>query len=193
MSNSIWSLLRWTQVRAPWFDTFRNVCGAPGLFQNVLYIVHDRATMSLHCPCQAAFRNVSTAIAQGDLKSLVQDGRKARVAVLGASGYTGAEVIRLCSNHPHIDITALTAERAAGKQFADVFPSLAPAAAGEMIKIGDVNFGDVDAVFCCLPHATTQEVRSRRPTPMCGAPHSSVKRMPRLRWYPLPPQHVSTY
>ena len=96
---------------------------------------------------------------QGDLKGRVKSGEKARVAVLGASGYTGAEVIRLCANHPNIDITTLTAERAAGKEFADVFPSLAPAAAGTMVKIADVDFEQVDAVFCCLPHATTQEVR----------------------------------
>lgn len=96
---------------------------------------------------------------QGDLKSVVAAGEKARVAVLGASGYTGAEVIRLCASHPHICITSLTAERAAGKDFADVFPSLAPAAAGTMVKIADVDFDVVDAAFCCLPHATTQKVR----------------------------------
>lgn len=102
---------------------------------------------------------------QGDLKAVVADKGKARVAVLGASGYTGAEVIRLTASHPHIDITALTAERAAGKQFEDVFPSLAPAAAGTLVKIADVDFDAIDAVFCCLPHATTQSVRP----PGCAA------------------------
>lgn len=96
---------------------------------------------------------------QTELKAKVAAGEKARIAVLGASGYTGAEVIRLCHTHPNVEITALTAERAAGKQFEDVFPSLAPAAAGTMVKIADVDFSKVDAVFCCLPHATTQEVR----------------------------------
>lgn len=96
---------------------------------------------------------------QGDLKGAVEAGAKVNVAVLGASGYTGAEVIRLGANHPNINFTKLTAERAAGKEFGDVFPSLAPAAAGTLVKISDVNFDDIDAVFCCLPHATTQEVR----------------------------------
>lgn len=95
---------------------------------------------------------------QGDLRGAVQAGEKIDVAVLGASGYTGAEVIRLGANHPNINFTKLTAERSAGKEFDDVFPSLAPAAAGTMVKIADVNFDDIDAVFCCLPHATTQEV-----------------------------------
>lgn len=93
------------------------------------------------------------------MKGAVASGAPINVAVLGASGYTGAEVIRLGANHPHINFTKLTAERAAGKEFGDVFPSLRPAAAGTLVKIADVNFDDVDAVFCCLPHATTQEVR----------------------------------
>jgi predicted LPLAT superfamily acyltransferase len=105
---------------------------------------------------------------QGDLKNLVAAGEKARVAVLGASGYTGAEVIRLCANHPHMSITSLTAERAAGKEFSDVFPSLAPAAAGTMVKIADVDFDAVDAAFCCLPHATTQTVRFVIPVVLSG-------------------------
>jgi N-acetyl-gamma-glutamyl-phosphate reductase len=95
---------------------------------------------------------------QGDLRGKVMAGEKIKVAVLGASGYTGAEVIRLCANHSHINITTLTAERAAGKLFEEVFPSLAPAAVGMMVKIGDVDFDAVDAVFCCLPHATTHQV-----------------------------------
>lgn len=40
---------------------------------------------------------------------------KARIAVLGASGYTGAEVVRLCALHPHMNIVSLTGERQAGK------------------------------------------------------------------------------
>eukprot|EP00892_Ulva_mutabilis_P011855 jgi/Ulvmu1/9041/UM005_0134.1 len=105
-------------------------------------------------PCKAA---------KGDLKGTIANNERIKVAVLGASGYTGAEVIRLGANHPHMEITQLTAERAAGKQFEDVFPSLAPAAAGTMVKIGDVNFDDIDAAFCCLPHATTQEVLAGLP------------------------------
>ncbi len=45
--------------------------------------------------------------------------------------------------------------------FSDVFPHLVTATnVPKLVKIDDVNFGDVDAVFCCLPHATTQ-VRAR--------------------------------
>ncbi|KAI8469395.1 MAG: N-acetyl-gamma-glutamyl-phosphate reductase [Monoraphidium minutum] len=82
-----------------------------------------------------------------------------RVAVLGASGYTGAEVVRLSALHPHIKITALTGEKQAGKNFADVFPHLLTSSnVGALVKISDVDFEKVDAVFCCLPHATTQQI-----------------------------------
>ena len=50
---------------------------------------------------------------------------KLRVAILGASGYTGAELVRLLSRHPAASLRALTAERQAGKPLAEVFPHLA--------------------------------------------------------------------
>ncbi|MGB7036308.1 MAG: N-acetyl-gamma-glutamyl-phosphate reductase, partial [Xanthobacteraceae bacterium] len=51
---------------------------------------------------------------------------KAKIAVLGASGYTGAELVRLLRRHPATDITLLTAERRAGKTMAEVFPQFSP-------------------------------------------------------------------
>jgi N-acetyl-gamma-glutamyl-phosphate reductase len=47
-----------------------------------------------------------------------------KVAILGASGYTGAELVRLIANHPNIEIAALAAERKAGMTMAQVFPHL---------------------------------------------------------------------
>lgn len=83
----------------------------------------------------------------------------ARVAVLGASGYTGAEVVRLTTLHPGIKVVALTGDKQAGKPFSDVFPHLLTATqVPNLVKIGDVDYSKVDAIFCCLPHATTQEV-----------------------------------
>ncbi|KAG2454794.1 hypothetical protein HYH02_000629 [Chlamydomonas schloesseri] len=89
----------------------------------------------------------------------------AKIAVLGASGYTGAEVVRLTALHPNIKVTVLTGDKQAGKAFSDVFPHLVTATnVPKLVKIDDVNFGDVDAVFCCLPHATTQEVIKKLPS-----------------------------
>lgn len=82
-----------------------------------------------------------------------------RVGVLGASGYTGEEVVRLLSLHPTFKITAMTGDRQAGKEFSEVFPHLRTATdVPRLTKIDDVDWAGVDAVFCCLPHATTQAV-----------------------------------
>eukprot|EP00879_Flechtneria_rotunda_P003014 GHRR01003232.1.p1 GENE.GHRR01003232.1~~GHRR01003232.1.p1 ORF type:complete len:409 (+),score=107.05 GHRR01003232.1:1-1227(+) len=87
-----------------------------------------------------------------------------QVAVLGASGYTGAEVVRLAALHPHLKVTALTGDRQAGKAFSEVFPHLVTALdVPKLVKIDDVDFSDVEAVFCCLPHATTQKIISALP------------------------------
>lgn len=83
---------------------------------------------------------------------------KTNVAILGASGYTGAELVRLLALHPHVEMTVLTADRRAGKPFADVFPHLGGLDLPTLVAIDDVNWDDVDFVFCALPHGTTQEV-----------------------------------
>lgn len=116
------------------------------------------------CPSRSALVCKATATMEKPTSSS-KSSSVARVAVLGASGYTGAEVVRLCFNHPNIKITAMTGEKQAGKKFADVFPSLLTATnVPTLVKISDVNFADIDAVFCCLPHATTQEVLKTLPT-----------------------------
>lgn len=81
-----------------------------------------------------------------------------RVGVLGASGYTGSEIVRLLANHPHFGITLMTADRKAGQSIGSVFPHLITQDLPDMVAIKDADFSDVDAVFCCLPHGTTQEV-----------------------------------
>nr|DAD20994.1 TPA_asm: hypothetical protein HUJ06_022457 [Nelumbo nucifera] len=81
-----------------------------------------------------------------------------RVGVLGASGYTGSEIVRLIANHPNFDITLMTADRKAGQSIGSVFPHLVTQNLPDMVAIKDADFSNVDAVFCCLPHGTTQEI-----------------------------------
>ncbi len=88
---------------------------------------------------------------------------KLRVAILGASGYTGAELVRLLSRHPQVAIVALTADRQAGKPAAEVFPQLVLQELPTLTKIDDVDWSGVDFVFCCLPHGLTQEVIAKLP------------------------------
>jgi N-acetyl-gamma-glutamyl-phosphate reductase len=88
---------------------------------------------------------------------------RTRIAILGASGYTGAELLRLLAHHPHADIVAMTADRQAGKPIGAVFPHLAGRALPTLVTIAEVDWRNVDLVFCCLPHGTTQEVIAALP------------------------------
>ena len=84
--------------------------------------------------------------------------RKIRIGILGASGYTGAELLRLLRYHPQAEIVALTADRQAGKPIGAVFPHLAGGGLPNLVTIADVDWSSLDLVFCGLPHGTTQEV-----------------------------------
>ncbi|MBB3771220.1 N-acetyl-gamma-glutamyl-phosphate reductase [Angulomicrobium tetraedrale] len=86
---------------------------------------------------------------------------KARIAILGASGYTGAELVRLLVRHPRVEIVALTADRKAGQTMAEVFPQFAPLSLPTLITIDEVDWSGVDLAFCALPHGTTQQVIKR--------------------------------
>ncbi len=81
-----------------------------------------------------------------------------RIAVLGASGYTGAELVRLIATHPTMEIVALTGDRKAGMHMADVFPFLRHMNLPALTRIEDVDFDGVELAFCALPHATSQAV-----------------------------------
>lgn len=83
---------------------------------------------------------------------------KAKVAILGASGYTGAELVRLLARHPNFQLSALTGDRKAGQSMSSVFPHLVALDLPDLVSIDQVDFAGIDAVFCALPHGTTQEV-----------------------------------
>jgi N-acetyl-gamma-glutamyl-phosphate reductase len=83
-----------------------------------------------------------------------------KIGVIGASGYTGADLVRLAVRHPAMEISALTANAHAGKTMAEVFPHLAALPLPRLVKTEDVNWDGVEAVFCGLPHAASQEVIS---------------------------------
>ena len=86
-----------------------------------------------------------------------------KVAILGASGYTGAELVRLIANHPNIEIAALAAERKAGLTMAEVFPHLRHIPLPTLCKISEIDFTGIDLCFCALPHKTSQEVIAALP------------------------------
>lgn len=81
-----------------------------------------------------------------------------KTAILGASGYTGAELLRLLQNHPVFEITALTGDSQAGKPMDVVYPHLRACNLHALVKHTEVDFAQIDFVFCCLPHGTTQAI-----------------------------------
>ncbi|OED43024.1 N-acetyl-gamma-glutamyl-phosphate reductase [Chromatiales bacterium (ex Bugula neritina AB1)] len=83
---------------------------------------------------------------------------KQQIAVVGASGYTGADLVRLAVRHPHIEIAALTASSHAGKSLDTVFPHLANLNLPLLCRNDEVDWSTIDVAFCGLPHATSQQV-----------------------------------
>lgn len=81
-----------------------------------------------------------------------------KIAILGASGYTGAELVRLIATHPTMQIVALSADRKAGQEMGAVFPHLRHLSLPKLVKIDQIDFSGVDLCFCALPHATSQAV-----------------------------------
>lgn len=81
-----------------------------------------------------------------------------RVGILGASGYTGFELIRLLRKHPYVEITVLTAERHAGKSPEEVFPSLRGMGLPPFLPIDAEGLGDMaELFFVALPHGVSMK------------------------------------
>ncbi len=85
---------------------------------------------------------------------------KIRIGILGASGYTGAELVRLLARHPNADIVVMTADSNAGESYDRVYPHLGGLDLPGLVKVEEVEWAgvEVDTVFCGLPHGTTQEI-----------------------------------
>lgn len=86
-----------------------------------------------------------------------------KIAILGASGYTGAELVRLIATHPGMEIAALAANSKAGQSMAQVFPHLRHLKLPDLVTIEEIDFAGIDLCFCALPHKTSQEVISALP------------------------------
>jgi N-acetyl-gamma-glutamylphosphate reductase len=86
-----------------------------------------------------------------------------KVAILGASGYTGAELTRLIVNHPQLKIEVLTGDRSAGSPFKQIFPQFSYLKDLPLLtkwEDSQQHIEACDVAFCCLPHGTTQEIIS---------------------------------
>ena len=75
-----------------------------------------------------------------------------KIAVVGATGYTGFELLRLLGSHGGVEVMSLTSETYAGKKVDEVFPALASVHDRTLVKFELSVCEGADLVFCCLPH-----------------------------------------
>ncbi|HEX5365314.1 MAG TPA: N-acetyl-gamma-glutamyl-phosphate reductase [Acidimicrobiales bacterium] len=81
------------------------------------------------------------------------------VGIIGASGFTGAELLRLCAHHPDLDVRVATGDSQAGTRVADLYPSLAAAYPDLRFARSDVTACEgLDLVFLGLPHGASQRI-----------------------------------
>jgi N-acetyl-gamma-glutamyl-phosphate reductase len=81
------------------------------------------------------------------------------VGIVGASGFTGAELLRLCAQHPSFEVRLATGESQAGGRAADLYPSLAAAYGDLVFEKYDADRCDgLDVVFLALPHGASQDI-----------------------------------
>jgi len=81
------------------------------------------------------------------------------VAIVGASGYTGLELIRLLYRHPEVAVTCLTSEQSAGRRISDIFPTLRGRCDLILENLEPVRVAEkADLIFTALPHKAAMEV-----------------------------------
>jgi N-acetyl-gamma-glutamyl-phosphate reductase len=99
--------------------------------------------------------------------------KKATIGILGASGYTGAELVRLLLRHPRAEISLMTADRRAGLEMREVFPQFAPYPLPKLVSLEGMDWAaaKLDLAFCGLPHGTTQTVIKKL---LADAPQTKV-------------------
>lgn len=84
--------------------------------------------------------------------------KKVRIAIAGASGYAGGELVRLAAAHPYFEITAVTSEKSIGQAVSDVFPSLKGLVEHRFEALAPEALADrADAIFLALPHTKSQD------------------------------------
>ncbi len=86
-----------------------------------------------------------------------------RIGIIGASGYTGAELIRLIETHPKMEVMALVGNTKAGSSMSDIFSHLSHIKLPNLTNFEETNFEEIDLCFCALPHKTSQEVIGQLP------------------------------
>ncbi|PKP13290.1 MAG: N-acetyl-gamma-glutamyl-phosphate reductase [Bacteroidetes bacterium HGW-Bacteroidetes-3] len=86
---------------------------------------------------------------------------KKKIGIIGATGYTGSELVRILTNHPNVEIKVITSESRAGELFSDVHPFLQGIADQKLVSINEIDNYDLDLVFLALPHGVSMDFVKR--------------------------------
>lgn len=91
----------------------------------------------------------------------MSDTKKVKVAIIGASGYSGEELVRLLLNHPNANLVAVTSRQYAGKTVANIFPKFASHPIAKTLKFTAPDAGELarlaEIIFLALPHGVAAE------------------------------------
>ncbi|HEY79475.1 MAG TPA: N-acetyl-gamma-glutamyl-phosphate reductase [Caldilineae bacterium] len=80
------------------------------------------------------------------------------IGIVGATGYTGFELLRLIARHPHVRLAWATSESAAGKRISELYPTPDET---RLIHFADAPLREADVIFFCLPHAASMDAVAR--------------------------------
>jgi len=83
--------------------------------------------------------------------------KKYKIAIVGASGFTGSELARLLARHPQVEIVAITSESHTGKSFSDLHPQFFGILDIPLVSAESVSHAEVDIIFLALPHKVSME------------------------------------
>ena len=121
-----------------------------------------------------------------------------KIAICGASGYTGSELLRILSGHPEVEATAVTSEKSAGKKVTDLFPHLhkyshliyEPLDKEKILKRADV-------FFMALPHGASQDAvdyffKNNKKVIDLSADYRLTDPAEYEEWYKTPHKYVET-
>lgn len=109
------------------------------------------------------------------------------VAVAGASGYAGGELLRLLADHPDLEVTTVTAHSNAGRLLGEVQPHLRSLAGLTLQETTPTALADADVVFLALPHGQSGAIAAELPDDVvvvdCGADHRLADPLAWERFY----------
>lgn len=82
---------------------------------------------------------------------------KKKIGIIGATGFTGSELVRILSHHPNVEISVITSESRSGERFSDVHPHLEGLSDQKLISVEQIDDMELDLVFLALPHGVSME------------------------------------